>query len=198
MSDVDLAHLRERLAGTPPSEPMPEGFRRAAVLVPVLLSEAGTDLLFTVRSSRLRHHAGQIAFPGGAIDPGETPEEAARREAWEEVGLAIPPEGVIGRLADLPSPAGFVATPVVAVASTPASYRLNPFEVEEAFTVPLGELRRVVPTTETRPFRGTTRVLHHYVWGGRDIWGFTGNVLRELLAHLAVRRPSAAPPEAAP
>ncbi len=184
MSDVRLSRLRRRLArasGAHPVAARPAGFRRAAVLVPILLSDDGAKLLFTVRSRALANHAGQISFPGGGVEAGESPEQAARREAYEEVGLVVPETAIVGRLSDLPSPAGYVATPVVAELRWPQPLRIDPGEVEEAFTVPLRDLRATLPQTEVRTFRGAPRTLHRYVWGDRDIWGFTGNVLRELL-----------------
>ena len=156
-------------------------FRPAAVLVPVLLDEAGAHLLFTVRSAALSHHPGQIAFPGGGVEPGESVEQAARREAREEVGLEVPAEAVLGRLSEAASPARYLATPVVAVVQRPASLRLDPAEVADAFTVPLAELLATEPTLEVRELRGAPRTLHRYRWSDRDIWGFTGNVLREFL-----------------
>lgn len=198
MTELDLPGLRRRLGRTRALAELPEGFRRAAVLVPILTTPRGAELLFTVRSVTLRNHAGQIAFPGGALEPGESPEDAARREAWEEVGIDVPARDVLGRLGDLPSPAGYQATPVVATACAPRAYRLDPNEVQEVFTVPLDELRALRPTSETRPFRGGSRVLHRYAWRDRDIWGFTGNVLRELLVHLAEFEGAGAPAEASP
>jgi hypothetical protein len=65
---------------------------------------------------------------------------------------------------------------------------LDPGEVEEAFTVPLPELEATAPEREVRTFRGAPREIHRYRWRDRDIWGFTGNVLREFLAHLRANR----------
>ncbi|MDZ7707989.1 MAG: CoA pyrophosphatase [Trueperaceae bacterium] len=187
MSDASLVRLRWRLGRRPGEDALTAqlvGFRRAAVLVPILTSAGGAELLFTVRSRALPHHAGQISFPGGGVEANESPEQAARREAFEEVGLEVPEDALVGRLSDLPSPAGYVATPVVAVLPSPRRLRIDPGEVEEAFTVPLRDLRSTPPTTEVRSFRGAPRTLHRYVWGERDIWGFTGNVVRELLEML--------------
>jgi 8-oxo-dGTP pyrophosphatase MutT (NUDIX family) len=186
-----LDGLRDRLdpAGTtaPPAGAWRD-LRPAAVLVPLLTDDGGTHLLFTVRSRHLAHHAGQIAFPGGAVEAGESVEEAARREAHEEVGLEVPAEAVLGRLSPLPSPAGYLATPVVASLPRPARLALDPGEVEEAFTVPLGELAATPPEREVRLFRGAPRTIHRYRWGARDIWGFTGNVVREFLERLSADR----------
>lgn len=169
-----LAHYRPPLLDIP-------GFRPAAVLVPVLQSPDGLELLFTVRAERLRHHAGQIAFPGGGLDPGETPEEAARRETLEEIGLEIGPDDLLGRLGQHPSPARFVATPVVALVPWPQRLNPNPEEVSEVFSVPLAELQVIEPRWEERVLEDLRRRLHYYAWGERLIWGFTGNVVKELL-----------------
>jgi len=166
-----------------------EGFRRAAVLVPILQGAAGPELLLTVRSSRLRSHAGQIAFPGGRLEPGEDDVTAALRETREEVGLVVEPTAVLGRLSDHPSPAGYVATPVVALLdwSGPDQLTPDPSEVAEAFTVPLDELAAVTPTSRVGELRKYRRRIYSYVWQGRDIWGFTGNVVHDLLGVLAGR-----------
>lgn len=157
------------------------GFRRAAVLVPILMRREGLELLFTVRGEDLTHHAGQIAFPGGALEAGESVEEAALRETREEIGLSIDPGDILGPLDDHPSPARFVATPLVAALSWPQRLEPNPYEVAEVFSVPLEELRGIVPRWEDRVLEDFNRRIHFYTWGERLIWGFTGNVVKELL-----------------
>lgn len=184
MTSFDPERLRAGLLPAGAVLPCPDGFRRAAVLVPILEGPAGLEIAFTVRSATLPHHAGQIAFPGGGAEPGESPEDTARRETEEEVGLRVPPEAILGRLHDLPSPAAYQATPVVAFLPAPSGWRFRPEEVAEVFTAPLAELRAVTPRTLERTFRGRPRRLTQYLWRGRDIWGFTGNVLHDLLARL--------------
>ena len=157
------------------------GFRRAAVLVPVLDGPDGLELLFTVRGEELTHHAGQIAFPGGRLEEGEGVEEAALRETFEEIGLELPLSSIIGRLSDHPSPARFVATPVVAVLPWPQPLEPNPSEVAEVFSVPLSELTGIEPRWEKRVLEGLERRIHFYAWGERLIWGFTGNVVKDLI-----------------
>ncbi len=159
-------------------------FRRAAVLVPLLLAPSGLELLFTVRAAKLANHAGQVAFPGGGLEPGESVWSAALREAREEVGLEVPDDTMVGTLSDLLSPARYVATPVVALVPWPQPLRLNHQEVAEAFTVPLAELQALTPRTEERQLRGVRRTLYHYPWRDRLIWGFTGNIVKELLDRL--------------
>ncbi len=160
---------------------MIEGFRSAAVLVPLLASESGFDLLFTVRSKQLRSHAGQIAFPGGRLDEGESIVEAASRETLEEIGVEIKGDNVLGFLDDHPSPASYVVTPVLAVLPWPQTLTINTFEVEEVFTVPLNEMLALEPRTEDRQLRQYKRKLHYYDYQHYCIWGLTGNVVKNFL-----------------
>lgn len=162
-----------------------DGFRRAAVLVPLLDAEDGPRLLFTVRSAALRSHAGQIAFPGGRLEEGEDSVAAALRETSEEVGLSLEPSSVLGVLSDHPSPYGFVATPVVARVPWPQPLTPDPGEVASTFDVPLADLLGIEPTSEERELLHYRRLLYSYPWGGHVIWGFTGNVVKELLDVLA-------------
>jgi 8-oxo-dGTP pyrophosphatase MutT (NUDIX family) len=160
------------------------GYGRAAVLVPVLDAPEGASLLFTVRSAGLARHAGQIAFPGGRLEPGEDVVAAALREAHEEVGLTSIPRR-LRVLDDRVSPFGLVATPVVARVAWPAPLLLDHGEVAEAFTVPLALLADAPVLEETRLHEGTARVLYRYQVVGRDVWGLTGNVVKDLLDRLA-------------
>jgi mutator protein MutT len=111
--------------------------------IPFHSSEADqAALILTIRASKLRKHAGQRAFPGGRIDAGETPEQAALRELEEEVGLALRPEHILGRLDDYPTRSGFVITPVVVWAGRTGSLTANPAEVESIHRIPVSELMR--------------------------------------------------------
>lgn len=157
------------------------GFRRAAVLVPILDAPSGPQVLFTIRAAELRSHAGQIAFPGGRLEPGEDSVAAALRETFEEVGLVLGPANVLGELGDHPSPFGFVATPVVARVPWPQDLAPDPGEVAATFEVPLADLLAIEPTSEERQLLHYRRNLYSYRWHDHDIWGFTGNVVKELL-----------------
>ena len=164
------------------------GFRRAAVLVPLIEDAGELHLLLTVRAATLRSHAGQIALPGGRLEPGEDSVGAALRETAEEVGVVVPREAVLGELSDHPSPAGYVARPIVAEVPWPQQLTLDPHEVAEAFLVPLDELRSMTPTSEVRRLPdGMARRIFSYAWHGRNIWGFTGNVIRDLFDALEGR-----------
>ncbi|MCR0982985.1 CoA pyrophosphatase [Roseomonas populi] len=158
----------------------PVGHRRSAVLVPILLHEAPTVLL-TQRAATLSSHAGQVAFPGGRIEPGETPEAAALREAAEEVGLDPRLPRLAGRLPAMVTGTGFHVIPVVALLDPPVTLTPSPDEVAEIFEYPLARLLDPAgPEQRSGVFAGRTR--HYWQWPHetQTIWGATASMLRSL------------------
>lgn len=114
------------------------------------LWSSNTAMLLTRRAAGLRKHAGQWALPGGVIDPGESPEEAALRELQEEVGLCLSSGSIIGKLDDFVTHSGFCITPVVVWAGAIASLKLNEAEVASTHRIPLTEFMRPdAPMLET-------------------------------------------------
>ena len=118
------------------------GERRAAAVAFAMVGDERGSACFvlTRRSSRLRNHPGQWALPGGRLDGGETPEQAALRELREEVGLALPDSAVLGRLDDYETRSGFVITPVVVWGGLEVDMEPDPSEVAEIHRVPLDAL----------------------------------------------------------
>lgn len=154
--------------------------RDAAVLVPVLDRPAGASVLLTLRSGHLKAHAGQVAFPGGKIDPDDAgPVEAALREAEEEIGLQPDAVRPLGLLDPYVSNSGFRIYPVVAIVEPEAPVRPNPLEVDEVFEVPLAFLMSTANhLLETRPWRGAERRYYAIPHEGRRIWGVTAGIIR--------------------
>lgn len=153
----------------------------AAVLIPVVDREEPTVLL-TVRTAELASHAGQVAFPGGKIDPGdESPVAAALREAREEIGLVPALIEPIGYLDLYLTFSGFRIVPTVARIKPEFALRLNPSEVTETFEVPLAFL--MTPENhqrKTRDWKGIARDYYAMPFGNHYIWGITAGILRNL------------------
>jgi len=155
---------------------------RAAVLVPIVRSDNGLELLLTVRSDAVEHHKGQIAFPGGSVEPEDySLEETALRESQEEI--ALPPEAVeiLGRIDDMWSPAGFSIAPVVGFIRDLPSLEIQPAEVSEYFTVPLRFFLNE-SNGYTKPYsRGGEEInVWFYDYGEYTIWGVTAFIIRNL------------------
>lgn len=157
---------------------------QAAVMLPLVESTQGFDLLFTLRSKHLRHHAGQISFPGGRKDPSDPSLlHTAQRECLEEIG--VQPQQVLGRMPVYVSNSGFAITPYVGLLSQDYKLSINSAEVEEAFRVPLSHLFQ--PNNHIRfPVKHGPRTLDVYWirWQHRYIWGATAGIIHNLYSHL--------------
>jgi 8-oxo-dGTP pyrophosphatase MutT (NUDIX family) len=162
--------------------PSGKPLRPAAVLLPVWLQSEGAALILTKRSSHLKHHPGQIAFPGGKVDATDaSPEAAALREAQEEIGLDPSRVEIIGTLPVHETVTGFAMTPLVGLIRGPFLPTPEAGEVEEVFTVPLAHV--LDPTRfaiERRRWMGVSRQFYTVPYGPYYIWGATARILRGL------------------
>ncbi|MDB5550504.1 MAG: coenzyme pyrophosphatase [Rhizobium sp.] len=156
----------------------------AAVLVGIVEDEAA-HVILTKRTDALRKHSGQIAFPGGQLDPGESAEVAAVREAEEEIGLARHFVDVIGALPPIPVLSGFRITPVLATIRPGFTLDPNPDEVEHVFQVPLAFLMNPGNHDED-VWRTDGRNHKFYVipYDGWRIWGITAGIIRSVYERL--------------
>lgn len=197
--DLSIERLRARFEGTRlPDDPldvvMPPGLSRwphgmqqklngpltpAGVLVPLMQRAEGLSVLLTQRASHLKHHAGQVSFPGGRMEAHDDDVRAAAlRETHEEVGIEPHHVDVIGYLRSMPTITGFAVTPVVGLVADTAALTVDRTEVEYAFEVPLEHLLdesndRLVD----REFEGRNFSLTEFHYDGERIWGATAYML---------------------
>jgi len=154
----------------------------AAVLVPIVEHASGPTVLLTRRAEAMSRHAGQVAFPGGRIDPGETPWDAALRETQEEIGLEPAAVEIAGLSTAYETGTGFKVTPVVGFVRPDFELELNPAEVAEVFEV---DFRRLIApeSYERRSYEiagGARRHFYAMPHGEQLIWGATAGMLRAL------------------
>lgn len=196
-------HLRERLAGTrKPLDPLdvvvPRGtyswpvgmlekiastLKPAGVLIPVRQHETGLSVLLTQRSADLKHHAGQVSFPGGRMEESDADIEAtALRETCEEVGIGEDEVAIIGYLETMPTVTGYAVTPVVGLVDGGVDLTIDRTEVEFAFEVPLPFLldpanHRLVD----REWQGLSFSMVEFHFDGKRIWGATAQMLMRFI-----------------
>ncbi len=171
--DHDVDPVMAKIAAVRPIRP-------AAVLVPIIEREEPTVLL-TQRAAHLKEHSGQVSFPGGKIDAGETPREGALREAEEEIGLRRTAVEPLGYLDLYMTTLGYRIVPVVARLRPPFELALNAQEVDETFEVPLSFLME--PNNlqrHSREWQGMTRNYYAIPFEKRYIWGVTAGILHNL------------------
>lgn len=161
--------------------------RPAGVLVPLIERNGALNVILTKRSSALKHHPGQIAFPGGKVDPSDADATAAAlREAEEEIGLPRANVEVIGYLPTHDTVTAFRVTPVVGRVLAPFELRPEAGEVAEVFEVPLAHLCDVGRySIQGRRWQGRTRYYYTVPWGPYYVWGATARMCRVLADRLA-------------
>ncbi len=154
----------------------------AAVLVPLVWYDEEWHLLFTRRTDRVESHKGQVSFPGGACDEGETtPEQTALREADEEIGIQPAGIKVLGRLANLITISYFRVTPVVGVVRWPTVFRVGEHEVARVFTIPLAWLANESNRWQFEIPGRNRSVIAYHPYDGELLWGATARMTVDFL-----------------
>lgn len=193
----EISHIKKALSqpGTGSSDfdlnpdvtpPTGRNLRPAAVLIPLIYRREELHVILTKRASHLKHHPGQIAFPGGKIDEGDNgPVGAALREAWEEIGLPQDAVDLVGQLPPHETVTSYSVTPILGCVSRPFEVRPEPGEVEEVFTVPFKHVSNLAHFgKQGRIWQGQMRYYETVPYGPYYIWGATARMLRALAERL--------------
>ncbi len=181
--DTDLKErIREALAAHR-RVPMPPGPAPAAVLVPVFRREGEYHILFTKRTENLKHHRGEISFPGGVRQPEDKDAlQTALRETREEMGIPASDIEILGVLDDFYSIHDYLITPFVGMLSDGCEYNLNSHEIERVIEVPLKHLLKPeVFRVEDWSWKGRTHPVCFFTYRDDEIWGVTGAMLKQFL-----------------
>ena len=199
--EPDLARLRARFSSGPAPErtiygdqgvrPGRQALTAASVLIPIVAREGEPTMLFTRRTAHLKAHSGQVSFPGGRAEPGDSsPESTALRETREEIGLDAGRVEVLGRLSEYHTRTGFCITPVVGVVQPPFELRPDAREVDEIFEVPMAFLLNPANhQLKSREWEGKVVQFFAIPYQQHYIWGATAAMLVNLYRFLAPRMP---------
>lgn len=188
MTSITEEFIRNKLAEADRSQAETDGYAEipihpdvhlkcAAVLVPLVFFQDEWHVLYTRRTDRVESHKGQVSFPGGACDEGETtPEETALREADEEIGIAPSDVRVIGRLSRMVTISKYRVTPVVGVIQFPYAFKTSGAEVARVFTMPLAWLANRNNYWEFSMPGSDRSVIVYHPFDGELLWGATARM----------------------
>ncbi len=185
MKDVDTLEewIHDALAAKKSQEIRSGELTPAAVLVPLFRKGKGYQILFTKRTETVKHHKGEISFPGGVYDQeDETLQRTALRESFEEIGLEERDVRILGCLDDVETLTQYRVRPFVGVLPHPYPFVVNTEEIEELIEIPLRALLQRNRFEEKMIFlEGDERIIYTYRYGKHLIWGATAKILKEFL-----------------
>ncbi|WP_251359673.1 CoA pyrophosphatase [Kangiella sp. TOML190] len=176
---ISLEQIQQALNQANHKPPKASKLQPSAVLVPIVQRDSGLQLILTQRAQHLKHHPGQISFPGGRMDPEDKDLIAtALRETEEEVGISKQQIKVLGKLSLQSTITQFMIQPIVGLVDPDYRFSINPDEVDEAFEVPLDFLLQ--PSNQVKSsieHQGVTYPLYSMPYQGRNIWGATAKII---------------------
>ena len=146
MAALPLNQIREKIATHQPEQLTHPNFKKSAVLIALIPTDDGYDIVMTSRSARLRHHKGEMSFPGGKFDTDldKTLRDTALRETCEEIGIPRANVEIIGAMDDFPTITGYIIRPFVAIITNPkdVEFHINPDEVAHVVRIPISFLTK--------------------------------------------------------
>ena len=170
-------------------------FRPAAVLAPIQERPDGDYLILTLRAKNLSSHSGQVAFPGGSVDPDDDgPVAAALRETQEEIGVDPGHVRILGQLDQVFAGYNFLVTPFVGLIPYPYEFRPDPRETAVVFSVPVAALLKQDALTLDYRLSRRSEPIYHYQYDEWDIWGATARMVKQLLELVYGSEPRAVRP----
>lgn len=167
-------------------------FLHAAVLVPLFEKEGSCHLLFTKRTEQVKHHKGEISFPGGMVDEEDVDlKKTALREASEEIGLNEEDVQILGTLDDIVTVTEFIVTPFVGIFPYPYAFKMSPIECAELIEVPLASLLDSDCFGEKEMIQhDRKRMVETYQYRHHNIWGATARILKQFLELITSQGPT--------
>ena len=178
---ADFNIIKNKISSHVPKAIPDGGSFRACVLMPIVLHESSLHLLLTKRTENVEHHKGQISFPGGMVDDGDTsPVHTALRELDEEVGIKNSAVTILGQLDDIQIPSGFIVTPIVGFIESLDGMKTNNDEVAEVILIPLEKFfDTTLQRIEVRELMGIQRQVYFYDVWKEPVWGATAHIIKQ-------------------